>query len=258
MPIRLESATLTIMRSTFLAPCFAPLLLLAGCSSSTVVPTDTTGGDADSAVSTSDGASADGSGDDTSTSADAVGSDGGVTDSGSSSDVVATDAVGGDSTATDAVSSDGGCSDCIPSALNWGTTGGFVASTDTSTLSTCHTFQATRASRTGGPPTTCSNDVPACGAGGVTLEEVLAALSQSDVVAALKANTLYGRVFPDAGEFTISYAGGTIRIAMDCAGAAGCTPPTANVKALQALLQKLTKQQIGLDPCKATFPGGFG
>jgi len=99
--------------------------------------------------------------------------------------------------------------------------------------------------------------VPACGGSGITLERVLAALSPDDVVGALAARTTYGRIIPDAGVFTITYGSGQLSIAMDCAGAPGCTPPTANVQALRALLESLTKQQIAIEPCKSTFPAGF-
>ena len=191
---------------------------------------------------------------------DAGGSDAGGTDAGGTTDAGgATDAGGSDAgTSTDAgTPTDGGACQCIEQTLEFGFTGGFTLYEDTSSVSACRDYTLSRDDRSGGAPTTCTNEVP-CDEPAVTMAELLAALAHPDVVAAFAAAPItYGRDLRpvDAPIYSVTQDGDTFLVGSPCMGSAGgCIPIPAGVQALVTLLQTLTTERNAAEPCASTFP----
>src|SRR5262245_15285581 len=79
----------------------------------------------------------------------------------------------------------GGC-DCVGADVSWGRDGGFVAYTDSSTVSPCRTYLHRREPRAaGGQPITCTLELFGCGVDALGVGDLNAALAHADVVAAL-------------------------------------------------------------------------
>jgi hypothetical protein len=148
----------------------------------------------------------------------------------------------------------------LTATLAWGRDGGLVAYVDSSEVTTCRTYGHRRTGfrdRDAGD-ITCTQDLVACGTtadpgGG----EINRALADADVVAAFAAAPkLFGkdpRAF-DGQVFAITYGGKRIDIGTDCGGATDCTPPSAGVKALADLLQRLDTVQLAKGTCAGKFP----
>lgn len=205
------------------------LVLGTGCSTaSTPTGTDAASGDA---------ATADGGGNETDTGSTAI-------DAGA--DAAATqDASGTDS---------GTCNACTADTIAWSTDGGLVCTRDASEVSACRTYRHRRMAAACDPTDLeCTDVLDACdGASSVSIEALLAALADPDVVAALAAApVLYGSD-PRPVDGTVRWftVGGSARVEV------GNDPGIpAGVANLVSLLDAIDAAQLARPSCSAVFGG---
>jgi hypothetical protein len=188
------------------------------------------------------------------------GSPGAPDDSGAA-DAPAVDAPGADAPTElpDAADVDTGgtCSACLDGPLLFGRDGGLACYRDTTELSGCATFTQRRMGEGCGPgDTTCTNEIPQCPGGAISVDDVRSALAHPDVVAALAAAPiLYGRDTRPADGQVFYFEGGgrRVEVGLDCT-MPGCTPIPAGVRALETLLEALMTQQLARPGCEAFTP----
>jgi len=219
-------------------------------------------------VACGDGTSADDGGAapmDAATGPDAGDLDAGARDAGPGSDADGglDDAGAGDAGADDAGAPDGGgCDVCLTKPYEFGRVGGLTPMRRRSFLEVCRDFAHTRTSLGGGTTERCENEVPACDAmDRVSMEDLVAALADPDVVAAFAAAPVtYGRdTRPLDGQvFEIVEDGGAaVAVGSACRpGGSSCTPIPAGVAALRDLLMQLETERLMEPDCTTVFPGG--
>jgi hypothetical protein len=141
---------------------------------------------------------------------------------------------------------------CVARPIKWGPNGGFVAYSDTHMLMPCRDYAFERVgSRDPDATTSCENVVTPAAL--VSIDDVNAALDNTDVAAAIAAPppVLYGADSRpvDGVVFRIEIGKGVIDLGGECNGSAGCKAIPAGLKALQDTLLALTEQQMQLPNC---------
>jgi hypothetical protein len=192
-------------------------------------------------------------------------SSGGTPSSGGSSGGGAGGASGHPSTdggASDAGSSDasnvipdGGCDDNANTDLvSWGSDGGLVASRDTSSLATPHTYTHSRDRFTNALPLMCQTEVAGCPSN--LLADINAELASAAVTGALAAHTVYGvdNRASDGTVFRITMGNDYVDVGNPCGtGASGCVAIPPVVQALVDHLNALDAQELAKKACTDVF-----
>ncbi len=163
---------------------------------------------------------------------------------------------------------DGEPSCCVGQAVRWGYEGGFVAWTATSAIAPCRAYTYERVGA-GMPadPITCTQDLAACGAGGIDVAQLAVALGHADVVGALAATTaLYGSdPRPcDGAVLRITVGARAFDVGGECTPSGGCGLPADNcvpvapgVRALADLLLALQTEQLARGACACDAGSGL-
>jgi hypothetical protein len=151
------------------------------------------------------------------------------------------------------------CAPCIEGSLSWGNIGGLVAFTERSTLDACYVYQHTRSpsGRGGSTMLACERSLPCMGSGLHGVSDVLLAIQNADVQAALaKGHVLFGNdTRPVDGTVfeIVARASTAIEVGSACSGGASCPAIPAGVSALADLLRAIDDEQLNLDPCRSMF-----
>lgn len=151
------------------------------------------------------------------------------------------------------------CSPCIDGSVSWGDVGGLVVYSDRSTLDGCNTYHRTRtpAGRGTAEMLACERSLPCMGSGLHGVSDVLQALQNTDVQAALaQGHVLFGsdpRPVDGTVLDIVARADTAIDVGSPCSGGGSCAAIPPGVSALAALLRAIDDDQLHLDPCRSMF-----
>jgi len=217
--------------------------VFVACSSGSSDDDDVSGGGSSGSAGTAGGKGGAGSGGQSSA---------GAGDSDAGENGVAGESVGGQA----AGGSDGTGACCVEEVLTWGRVGGHVVSLASSSLGPCAVYSHEQGPLDGPPTDTCTQGLAvACAEDGLGPDDVLTALSDSDVVAAIAAApVLYGtdpRPY-DGQLLEVTIGDAVIQVGDECMEQ-GCTSIPPGVQALADLLLALDEQELASTPCANVF-----
>ena len=128
---------------------------------------------------------------------------------------------------------------CLPVSLHWGNNGGNARYVEDSAVAPCKTYSRMRDYMANAPPTTCKQELLACGSNSIGIGDLTGALRNADVQQAVRsAPVLYGgdpRPV-DGTVLRVTIGGAVIDIGTPCAGGGACKAIPPGVAALGQVL----------------------